>query len=141
MIAVLAVVCGGQAYAGGLEGERLTSGVRFGESVITDEAPAVRMSGDFRAAPKAALTANIRKESSIPASVRGVDGVSAAHEPSVIASSAGIAAGVAALFGTIIGLSFAGVPIIVATVAAFIACVFVASMVARIAGRFLKESK
>jgi len=68
MSAVVAVICGGQAYAGSLEGERVNSGVRFGETAMTDEAQAVRMNGDFRAAPKAALTAAVRQErAAVPA--------------------------------------------------------------------------
>ena len=61
-VGVFAVLCGSAAYAGGLEGERVASGVRFGEAAVLGEASAVKMSGDFAPVEKAALTADLKKE-------------------------------------------------------------------------------
>lgn len=62
IIAVLAVLSCGAAYAGGLETERANGGVKFGETLVAGYPPAVSMNVDFAPAPKAALTADLKKE-------------------------------------------------------------------------------
>lgn len=62
LITLCSAVCTAAAYAGTLEGDRASSGVRFGESAVTGQAPAVSMSGNFNPVKPAALTAELKKE-------------------------------------------------------------------------------